>query len=97
MTQQHPGGPHPWAGDEDRADAAERGLPEPTGPCGCYCAADPPYDMEPDEPDLDVVPLNAGPCSVCGEHDACGYDAEGRALIHANGWDEDEPEASDDE
>lgn len=89
--QQHPGGPH-WADDEDRAHAAATGQPEPTGQCGCHCTADPPYEMEPDGPDLDFVPLSAGPCSICGEHEACGYDNEGRALIHALGWDEDEPD-----
>lgn len=29
------------------------------------------------------LPISAGPCPVCGEFEACGYDAEGRALIHA--------------
>lgn len=33
---------------------------------------------EPDELDEDY----GGPCEICGERGACGYDAEGRPLIH---------------
>lgn len=86
---QCPGGAHPWADDEDREAAAAQGKEVPSGRCGCSCTADEPYEMEPDGPDLDAAVLNAGPCTVCGEADACGYDSEGRALIHAKGWDDD--------
>jgi hypothetical protein len=45
----------------------------------------PPYEEpEIDGPDIDVQ-MRAEPCTVCGEAGACGYDAEGRALIHAIG------------
>ena len=33
-------------------------------------------------PDLDAA-LKVGECGVCGSTSACGYDSEGRALIHA--------------
>ena len=33
-------------------------------------------------PEIDVA-VRAEPCPLCGEAGACGYDAEGRALIHA--------------
>ena len=36
-----------------------------------------------DGPDLDDTTNQDKPCPLCGEHGACGYDAEGRALIHA--------------
>lgn len=39
-----------------------------------------------DQPDWDGPDLNEtasmGPCATCGETGACGYDSEGRALIH---------------
>lgn len=35
-----------------------------------------------DQPEQDVVSLDADPCAECGESDACGYDAEGRPWIH---------------
>lgn len=39
---------------------------------------------EPDEPDFDddQTTNQNGPCPECGEHGACAYDAEGRALVH---------------
>lgn len=40
---------------------------------------DGPWDDGP--PEITYAPLN--PCRVCGSIDACGYDNEGRALIHA--------------
>lgn len=44
-----------------------------------------PFDE--DAPDLDVA-ISAKPCAECGEVGACAYDAEGRALIHADGDEE---------
>lgn len=40
-----------------------------------------------DGPDYDIpedyeVPIQLGPCPVCHELGACGYDAEGRPMIH---------------
>jgi hypothetical protein len=35
-----------------------------------------------DGPDLDDVTPDLGACRVCGEPGACGYDAEGRPMIH---------------
>jgi hypothetical protein len=44
----------------------------------------------PEEPDIDEIEMTrAGPCTVCGEYGACGYDVEGRPLVH--------PEPDDDE
>lgn len=39
------------------------------------------YGPDDDPPDMDVQ-VSETPCGVCGEHGACGYDAEGRPLIH---------------
>lgn len=39
---------------------------------------------EPDLPEHDVT-YTYSPCGVCGEHGACGYDNEGRPMIHAEG------------
>jgi len=92
MYGQCPGGDHRWANDDDIAHAASIGRPETAeGRCGCPCAEGPVLETEPDGPDLDEpVPLDARPCSICGETGPCGYDPEGRPLIHANGWDEDD-------
>jgi hypothetical protein len=35
-----------------------------------------------DQSGLDELALAPQPCPVCGSMGACGYDAEGRALIH---------------
>ena len=51
-----------------------------------------PDDYDPDD-DLNAPPsdrLDLTPCAVCGGYGACGYDDEGRALIHAT------PEEDDD-
>jgi hypothetical protein len=37
-----------------------------------------------DEPEIEV-PVSTSPCGVCGEQGPCGYDAEGRPMIHAEG------------
>ncbi len=37
--------------------------------------------------DIDAA-LNVGICGTCGSGGACAYDSEGRALIHADGGDE---------
>lgn len=44
-----------------------------------------PYDDGP--PEVTYTPLN--PCVVCGSIDACGYDDEGRPMIHATENDDD--------
>ena len=46
-----------------------------------------PADGDDDWDPLEPVPL--GVCPVCGSTTACGYDEQGRALIHASD-DEDE-------
>lgn len=51
-----------------------------------HAATDPGIDDR--HPDLDV-PV-AEPCPVCGAAGACGWDTEGRPLIHAVSDEEDE-------
>lgn len=47
--------------------------------------------------DFDVPISNQGePCPECGETGACGYDAEGRAMVHVT-IDDDAPEDGDDD
>lgn len=46
-------------------------------------------DVDEGEPEREVADL--GVCPVCAELGACGYDAEGRPMIHTT--DEDEVEA----
>lgn len=36
-----------------------------------------------DGPDLDATTNQDRPCPLCGEFGACGYDPEGRPLIHS--------------
>jgi hypothetical protein len=93
LLGQHPGGAHPWASDEEdektiadlNQDLKIMGLPpltEQQRACKCGCTKDSSYaDQGP--PDMDQESLTSTPCTVCGAHGACGYDAEGRALIHA--------------
>lgn len=51
----------------------------------------PPGWSEDDDPAPEVDPQFATlPCPVCGSSGACGYDSEGRALIHADGGNNDE-------
>ena len=89
MLGQHDGGPHGWAGPEDIAHAKATGQPDPTDqPCGCRCTSEPSREPEgPEDPDFESVTPTA--CGVCGEAGACGYDAEGRALIHPTEEDDD--------
>lgn len=91
MYGSHEGGPHDWASSEDRLHAFETDQPDPKGQrCACDC-----YDLEPEpEPDWDRDGLGTDqPCSTCGEAGACGYDSEGRALIHATWMADDEEDA----
>lgn len=77
-----PGGWHQWAGPDDVEHAASTGQADPSGQkCGCVCADV--QVLEDQEPDWE--PLDLDPCPVCGSDDACGYDSEGRPLIHALG------------
>ena len=48
-------------------------------------------DIEPDFDDMEPVDEDfiATPCEVCGSTGPCGYDTEGRPLIHASLPDED--------
>lgn len=74
-------GEHPmW--DETDVENPTSGDPPPARLCGCPCATEP--ALEPEGPDFDApaVSLNATPCLVCGEGGACGYDSEGRAMLH---------------
>lgn len=41
----------------------------------------PTWDDDDAGPDLDAA-LNVGVCLECGSSGACGYDAEGRPMIH---------------
>lgn len=41
-----------------------------------------------DGPDLDDTTNQDKPCPLCGEIGACGYDNEGRPLIHSLNGDE---------
>jgi len=84
-----PGGWHTWADAEDIEHALKTGQPDPSDKrCGCPCSEGP--VIEPVEPDPDMESLDAPPCPVCGEQGACGYDAQGRALIHATDDEEDD-------
>lgn len=47
-------------------------------------------ELDFDEPDDDTPEDYGGPCEVCGQRGACGYDALGRPLIHP-AYAEDEP------
>ena len=92
MFGQHPGGAHGWAGVEDIEHAKTTGQPDPSNQrCGCDCTDGPALD-EPEPPDLDgldeVTFSDLEPCKVCGEHGPCGYDAEGRALIHIDAFED---------
>jgi len=92
MLGQHPGGWHTWADTEDMEHAAKTGQPNPsTAVCGCDCRL---RDPEP-EPEYDSDEFGDNlPCAECGEVGACGYDAEGRPMIHATWLDDDESEAT---
>ena len=83
MFQQCPGGWHTWADDpSDWESAVAAGKPDPRkSKCGCSCADGPELEMDYSEPDWDS--LSAPPCPVCGSEGACGYDAEGRPMIHS--------------
>lgn len=43
-----------------------------------------PYDYDPAH---EAIGPQLDPCPTCGEQGACGWDAEGRPLIHATGAD----------
>lgn len=43
------------------------------------------HNTDPDDLEFDLDPqLDVGLCDTCGSTGACGYDSEGRALIHAS-------------
>lgn len=89
QTAQHPGGLHGWADANDVKHALATGQPDPSQQrCGCPCTDGPVLDVGPIEPDFDEISIDADPCPLCGERGACGYDSEGRALIHALGEEE---------
>jgi len=50
--------------------------------------ATPTWDDDDAGPDIDAA-LNVGTCQTCGAEGACAYDQEGRALIHAEGDEDD--------
>lgn len=89
---QHPGGNHTWANLEDVVHALRTGQPDPANQkCDCFCV-DEPEHIEP-EPDFDEVTFSdLEPCPVCGEHGACGYDADGRPMVHTDAFDRDDEE-----
>lgn len=49
-----------------------------------------PY-WEPEDAGEDVDSLNATPCEECGASGACGYDSEGRPMIHTTPTPSEEP------
>jgi hypothetical protein len=84
-----PGGPHDWADEDDIEHARLTDQPDPTGqPCNCTCASGPVLEEGP-EREWDES-LDLAPCPICGAEAACGYDADGRPLIHALGEEEGE-------
>lgn len=80
---------HSWAGPEDRIHALKTGRPDPIDKrCACECA-----ERDPDpEPEFDEGFGDGETCATCGEAGACGYDSEGRPMIHAT-WLEDDDES----
>lgn len=91
MWGQCPGGVHDWADQDDIDHALATGQPDPSGQkCGCVCADGPLLGDLEFEPDGEDVSDSLSECPICGSSGACGYDNEGRALIHALGV-EDEP------
>jgi len=46
---------------------------------------DRPLEEDVNDENLQDVFTFPDPCGVCGEYGACGYDSEGRALVHAEG------------
>lgn len=56
----------------------------PTGSCWPCAMGEPVYTAEDWDPSHEAFgPLIADPCPECGAVGACGWDSEGRALIHA--------------
>lgn len=51
-------------------------------------------ECETDEPGIDPA-LSTEPCPVCGSTGACGYDVEGRPLIHVDAETDDEHHGGD--
>lgn len=49
------------------------------------CGLAPPPPPEPvwDDPEPEPDDLRLPPCTVCGSSTSCGYDDEGRPMIHA--------------
>lgn len=89
MYGSHSGGWHSWAGPEDRIHALKNGQPDPVDKvCACDCTQRDP-DPEPYF-DSDYDGVADLPCATCGEPGACGYDSEGRPMIHATWLDEDD-------
>ena len=41
-----------------------------------------------DGPEPDLFPISGEPCPECGESGPCGYDSEGRPMIHIVSEDE---------
>lgn len=87
-----PGGLHSWAGLEDVVHALRHGQPDPaTQRCGCPCTDGPELQQEPDPGDIHEIPFSdLQDCPVCGENGPCGYDAEGRPMVHTDAFDEDD-------
>src|SRR5512140_1108952 len=85
ITGACPGGrPHPWADTDDIAYALAQGFPSPEGkPCGCRCVQGGPQLAHPS------VAEEVGPCQLCGSDGPCGYDADGRPMVHADYMDPD--------
>lgn len=92
QTGQCPGGLHTWADPDDVAHALKTGQPDPSqSKCGCVCADGPVLAQGEPHDDWSDEFSDANECPVCGADGACGYDSEGRALIHALPIDDEEP------
>ncbi len=83
---------HTWADDDDVAHADATSQPDPTHKrCACPCVDDSEFcatHAYPEPEIVTIVSLDGGPCATCGESGPCGYDAEGRPMIHSDDGEE---------
>lgn len=93
---------HSWAGPEDIEHAKATGQADPSkGRCGCPCVTDAEFcssrtaevmsragEASYLQEQVERLSLDGVPCEVCGSNGACGYDTEGRAMIHVQPADE---------
>lgn len=96
---------HSWADQTDVRHALEMGMPDPTtGRCGCVCALpdepqpvwEAPWDPEGPEDAFEHLEEYIRPCPVCSAPAACGYDAEGRPMVHVDTTEDEHDEDDED-